>query len=567
MKDREKSNRGNQGHMPLSPPYRAVLLRIVLGYMVFGVFLIAASDTVLLSLVSDAKALMHISMVKGWVFVGLCAILVGRIAQTNLRRIHAQNGEIEDAYLELRTSAAQLQAANQRLMVSEQERREQYEAMLQYQQRLAESEQMRQILIQGADSGIWEIRGRQWSFNDRCLELLGYCREQLDRIDPLELIHPEACQAIIHKHQEHMRADVPDFAIEFRIRGSDGSYRWMYTRARTWYEQNSSEWITQGVNYDITDVRQMPHHKRQMGLDMLTGLPTTAMLGMDGMRAHLSPPYDKLALMQINVDNFRFYNQTYGYEFGDRLLREVAWQLGQMTQPQMTLYRRAGDNYLMTVPHCEGDGAVEALADAIVQALTRPIQIDGNLLYISVSIGIALYPDHGEEADLLLSRAEVAVGAAKLSAQERHIVTFSFPLMRQQIRRNRISVKLGTALKNNELFLCFQPQFCARSRRIIGLEALLRWNSPDLGPVPPDEFIPIAQQTQLILPIGTGCWIRLARLSAGCTGCWDAAILAFQSISACTSCCRAILFKRWPVSSAVMICRPERWSWKWWRAC
>lgn len=501
MKKADHISTGWGKNMRLPAAYRLVMLHIILGYSIFGVIWIAASDFVLAQIVQDPKVLMNISLIKGWVFVALCTLLIARVTQANLRQVYLQNRMVESAYEQLSESSAQLMDANVKLAAAESERTRQYESAMEYQRRLAESEQMRRLLADGANGGIWEMRGGQWLFNDRCLDLLGYSREQADQVKPIQLVHPQDCEEVLRRYQQHLAEHESVFSIEFRMKAQNGQYRWLHTRARSWWDEATQMHVTQGVNYDITDIREMPDHLNWVGTDPLTGLRTVASLRVDGLRAHLPHWADKLALLQINVGNLRFYNETYGREFSDCLLRKVAQRLGQLLQPGMLLYKRLEDNFLMIVPHREGEDVTTHLCEDILQLFAQPIQIEASLLYVGVSIGITTYPDHGMEVDVLLSCAEAAVKSAKAN-EDGHVAMFSFQLMRQQIRRNRISVKLGMALENGELSLHYQPQYSLNPHRIIGLEALLRWHNPDLGMVSPAEFIPIAQETQLILPIG-----------------------------------------------------------------
>ncbi len=278
------------------------------------------------------------------------------------------------------------------------------------------------------------------------------------------------------------------------------------------------KWLTIGVvrdeageisNYvasfsDITDrkaaekkIRYMAHH------DGLTGLPNRVLLRdrFDQLHLHIAREGGTLAMCFLDLDHFKRVNDTYGHRCGDQLIVETAHRITGCLRQSDTVARLGGDEFIILLGSRQSPAQFARVVQKIQLALDRPVEIDGHLYTNSASIGIAVCPNDGSDFDTLLQRADTAMYHAKSSGRS----TYSFfdPHMnRDTAMRLSMSQRLRGALGNGELRLVYQPQHSLPEQRIVGAEALLRWRSPVCGETPPDQFIPIAEESGLIVPIG-----------------------------------------------------------------
>ena len=250
--------------------------------------------------------------------------------------------------------------------------------------------------------------------------------------------------------------------------------------------------------------------------DTLTGLPNRAMFQeyLNHVIAHARRIRSQFALLFLDIDDFKRINDTLGHETGDRLLQEVTDRLstclrdadyvarmGGSDAPDEFLARLGGDEFIILLPDISGQHAPGALAHRLIEALSRPLLLEDHEFHISASIGITLYPTDGKKGHELVKNADVAMYHAKeLGKNNYQYYLESMNTLAHE--RLALENKLRKALEKDELRLYYQPQLEASTGRIVGVEALLRWFDPDHGPIPPDTFIPIAENSGLIIPIG-----------------------------------------------------------------
>jgi diguanylate cyclase (GGDEF)-like protein/PAS domain S-box-containing protein len=275
---------------------------------------------------------------------------------------------------------------------------------------------------------------------------------------------------------------------------------------------------------DITERRKAEERIAHMARhDALTDLPNRVLFRekMDEGLAQVRTHGDSMAVLCLDLDNFKSVNDTLGHPIGDKLLMIVAQRLTQVVGEGETIARLGGDEFavlqIAPQPH-----AAETLARRLVEAVSEPIAIDGHEINNAVSIGIAVTPTDGIEADKLMKCADLALYRAK--ADGRGVYRFFAPEMDARIQvRRKLEIELRKALGHGEFSLVFQPLVRMVDNELIGMEALLRWNHAELGTVSPVDFIPLAEDTRLIVPIGewvlrTACieamrWSRPLRLA------------------------------------------------------
>jgi len=250
--------------------------------------------------------------------------------------------------------------------------------------------------------------------------------------------------------------------------------------------------------------------------DPLTDLPNRILLKahVDQVLAVAARNKLQFALLFLDLDHFKNINDSLGHSIGDKLLIEVAQRLKSVVREEDTVSRLGGDEFNILLPNTDYKGAA-LVASKVVKVMAETIEIELNQLHISLSIGISLFPENGCDYEALYKNADTALYQAKDKGRNQYQF-FTEEMQILTMRRMEIESHLRHAVERNELILFYQPQVEAKTKRIIGTEALLRWMHPEWGMVSPDEFIPVAESTGLIIPIGdwvleqavmqTKCW-------------------------------------------------------------
>ncbi len=259
-----------------------------------------------------------------------------------------------------------------------------------------------------------------------------------------------------------------------------------------------------GAHFDITERKKAEEKIEALAFfDQLTGLPNRFSLQERLTQAQsLAGRNEKqLAVMLIDLDNFKTINDTLGHQMGDKLLTQVAIRLADSIRQSDLVARLGGDEFVVVLPEIDSPADAANVADKILKAVSAPYLVDGHQLRTSPSIGICLFPGDATETQDLIKKADVAMYHAKAKGRGNYQF-FKEEIQAAAVKRLAIEADLRTALAKQQFVLYYQPQLDLRTGRLVGVEALVRWQHPERGLVPPDDFIPIAEETGLILPMG-----------------------------------------------------------------
>jgi len=316
-------------------------------------------------------------------------------------------------------------------------------------------------------------------------------------------IHPDDCKDLLSVwHESTSTADL--FSHECRIVTPQGKTKWIRVLGNPLKSPNGMVTSYVGTLEDVGHEKMAEAEILRLAYrDSLTGLPNRLLLNdrLNYMLANAKRYEYVSAVLFIDLDNFKVVNDSFGHAAGDQLLCEVSKRFETEIRKADTIARMGGDEFVILLEVINTPAAAALTAQHLLRVLVAPFSINGQDIYATASIGIALYPEDGTDADSLLKNADVAMYHAKEGGRNAfHFYTAEINLRVEE--RLRLENELRQALDRNEFFLQYQPKWDIATGKMTGMEALLRWSHPMFGEVPPDKFISIAEETGLIVPIG-----------------------------------------------------------------
>jgi diguanylate cyclase (GGDEF)-like protein/PAS domain S-box-containing protein len=357
----------------------------------------------------------------------------------------------------------------------------------------------------GAAMGIAviDLNGRFTHVNAALCRLTGYSAAELYETAFGALTHPDDVPANVQLLQQLMEEDAFGLVAECRLVRRNGDT----VAVRNSISLQLSKGRPANIIVLVEDISEQKRAQQQLAHqathDLLTGLPNRRLFA-DRLEQSLASARRHgwlVALLYIDLDGFKLVNDTMGHSTGDVLLQRVVRRLASRVRETDTLARMGGDEFTLVAGELTDMAAVHVLADKLLGSFRTPFQLKGYELFVGASMGIAVYPQDGEDVNALLRNADAAMYEAKRRGKNRY-QAFTPDMSDAAVERLELENNLRAALDRSELVVYYQPQFSLTTNRVVRFEALLRWNHPRLGLISPDKFIPIAEESGLIIPIG-----------------------------------------------------------------
>ncbi|MCJ2085151.1 EAL domain-containing protein [Methylobacterium sp. E-005] len=337
------------------------------------------------------------------------------------------------------------------------------------------------------------------------IEVLGYEPKELIGTSPINMIHSDDIDVFNENWSQLLSGENrrPTFCI--RHRHKDGSYIWIETSASLLYDEHK----TQPNGYvavlrDVTARREAEERIRHMALhDTLTGLPNRALFRdrLDQAIAHAAHTHSPFAVLTCDLDRFKAINDSLGHPAGDVLLRVVAERMQSVLRPYDTVARLGGDEFAIVLTYLDEQPAASSLAERLIAAVGEPIILDGQAVEVGVSVGITVALENDGDADELFKRADMALYEAKAGGRNTYRI-FCPDVGARIAMRGQLGLDMKDAIRRGEFRLVYQPVVDATTGNVVSLEALMRWSHPARGEISPGEFIPLAEENGLIVPLG-----------------------------------------------------------------
>ncbi len=291
------------------------------------------------------------------------------------------------------------------------------------------------------------------------------------------------------------------YTMEYRILGKDNKKYWIEVKGKKTVEKNGDIFVYGAIS-EITNRKEKELEINYLSYyDEVTGIPNRRFFMKESSRLIKELCNVNIAFIFIDLDNFKYVNDTYGHDYGDALLYEFSKMILEMQIDNSFLARYGGDEFVFVKSNIEDKNEIKGILDNIIKKLSNPLIIKDREIYYTLSIGVSIYPFDGKDIGILLKRSDMAMYLAKINGKNRYEF-FDLKLLEVLDREFEIEKGLRRAIDKEEIRFLYQPKVNVNTGKVIGFELLVRWDSKNMGIVSPKEFIPIAENSGLLIPIG-----------------------------------------------------------------
>lgn len=370
------------------------------------------------------------------------------------------------------------------------------------------SEQRWMLALESTGDGLWDwyVPESRIVYSDRWKSMLGFQSDEFDHSPESwhQRIHEEDYPAAMTVLQQVLKGERDHYEMEYRMACKDGTWKWVFDRGMVFRrdEQGMSTRLL-GTLADITKIKQSEEAIWQYAnVDTLTGLPNRRMFfdRLDQELRLVKRNSHKIAIIFLDLDRFKEVNDSQGHDQGDRLLQEAGHRLIKCVDDSGLVARLGGDEFVLMLSDAHA-GYVEDIAQKVLDSLSEPFKLEHTHAYVAASLGIAIFPDDAGNKEDLMKRVDQAMYASKQKGG--NCFTYFTPRMQEHAEvRMQLSHDLRMAINGQQFFLEYQPVVNLQTNAVLKAEALIRWQHPVKGVIPPMEFINIAEDTFLIVPIG-----------------------------------------------------------------
>ena len=338
--------------------------------------------------------------------------------------------------------------------------------------------------------------------------VLHYNLKELEQGNLFDLIHQDDLPFLQKDLDFFLEKGQQSLDCEFRLRTLEGNYIFVETIiSKTKQTDGSFKDLILVVMKDITGKKEVEKKIFHLAYhDALTNFPNRRSF-MNQLRNELINQHqsnDKMSILSIDLDNFKSVNDQLGHDVGDLVLKKAAENIQNAIRPNDIAGRMGGDEFIVLLKKVKDIQETKAIVKRILSNFNQAITIGGQDYFVTCSIGVANYPEHGDSPEELIKNADNALAYVKNSTKNDFLI-FNKSIENQSIERRLLESAMRNAIKENQFYLEYQPKVNLQTNQIIGMEALVRWHHPDLGTISPGKFIPLAEQTGLIVPLGE--WI------------------------------------------------------------
>jgi len=478
-------------------------LRLIIIYILASTFWIFFSDKFLGLIIDDTKMLINLAIFKGWLYVMLTAGLLYFL-------IHRYVATIQELLTKLAATSQDMEEMENKLAITAEELRDK-------EKKIITSEERYRLIAEGTNDGIWDLDllTNEMYLSDKWKVILGLESNILENYSEFwkNLIHPEDINMVKEKLYNHLQKQTPYYACEYRLRVTGEEYKWVLVRGKAIFDEQGKPKRMAGSLTDITEQKKNEEMLYHMAYyDQLTGLPNRfyllAQLGSEIKNKNKTG--QKGALLLLRLDNIRLINDSLGHDYGDLLLNKIAQKLRTILPEEIIVARFGGNEFCILLPEIRDTGEINLITEQILQLSDQPWTLEEKEYFVGGNIGITIFPDEGKDVKKLLKNADIAMHQAKKLGKKSYQF-YTKSMNKKFLKRINMENDLRRAIENEEFVIYYQPIINLKNGAIVGMEALIRWLHPSKGFISPGQFIPLAEETELITLIDewmlrTVCW-------------------------------------------------------------